>query len=105
MSSLVLLSLRRNSKLIEAFDEPELSELSACFDNRSVEWAKKALEQRGWRFVESNLAPNYPGKSILLFHKTELGQPIKSILHFLNRKLKLPIGKWEFSRAPKGDAE
>jgi hypothetical protein len=91
--------------MINAFDEPALGELSACFNDRRVEWAKQTLEQRGWRFVESNPAPNYPGKTALLFHKTEFGQPIKSILHFLNRKLQLPVRKWEFSRAPKCDAE
>ncbi|WP_427968341.1 hypothetical protein [Altererythrobacter sp.] len=91
--------------MIEAFDEPELGELSACFDNRRVEWAKKELEKRGWRFVESTPAPNFRGKTIVLFHKTESGEPIKSILHFLNRKLQLPVGKWELSRAPKGDAD
>ena len=105
IGALLFVSLRRNSKLIEAFAEPELGELSACFDDRNVEWAKNALEQRGWQFVESNPAPNFPGKNVVLFHKTESGQPIKSILHFLNRSLKLPVGKWEFYRAPKGDAE
>lgn len=95
----VAFSLHRNSILIESFDQPDLTELRVCLSDHRMEWARAKLGERGWDLIDAKSEAAWKGKSHVLFRRRANGEPIKCILHFLNRSLQLPIGKWDFNRS------
>lgn len=95
----VAFSLHRNSILIESFDQPDLTELRVCLSDHRMEWARAKLGERGWDLIDAKSEAAWKGKSHVLFRRRANGEPIKCILHFLNRSLQIPIGKWDFNRS------
>ena len=101
------MSLRRNARAIDSYEEDDVDELKICIANYQIKRATKKLEGMGWKLRSSMVCEEQPGYNNLYFKKADdpNAASIKAVIHRLNKMLLLPVSPFELKREKEETAD